>query len=282
MKVFLSWSGHRSRALASALREWLPDVINFVEPWMSNEDIPKGSHWPQALGNELETSDVGVLCVTPENQREPWLLFEAGALAKKFGEGPRVCVYLLDLRPQELKPGPLTLYQHTVASESDTQRLLTALNEACGDLQLPQDRLRRAFARCWPDLEKTILHLRQEGVPKASGETKSDRELMEEILLDVRDLLRSRSSSPDRRDRHHPLVMRFISAVAKRRSSLAALLEGAHHIESMGDRVIIWISDGDNLLGAALNREANQEILEDATKEIFGEECRYLAHHLPS
>lgn len=32
MKVFISWSGERSQALAQALRDWLPLVLHFVEP----------------------------------------------------------------------------------------------------------------------------------------------------------------------------------------------------------------------------------------------------------
>ena len=34
MHVFISWSGERSKALAVALRDWLPLVLHYVEPWV--------------------------------------------------------------------------------------------------------------------------------------------------------------------------------------------------------------------------------------------------------
>lgn len=39
MKVFLSWSGEKSRAVAEALREWLPYINPEIEPSMSDSDI---------------------------------------------------------------------------------------------------------------------------------------------------------------------------------------------------------------------------------------------------
>src|SRR5258707_599889 len=42
MRVFLSWSGERSAAVAAAFPEWLPNVIQAVQPWMSASDIEQG------------------------------------------------------------------------------------------------------------------------------------------------------------------------------------------------------------------------------------------------
>lgn len=40
MKLFISWSGARSQALALALQEWLPLVIHYVEPRLSRQAYP--------------------------------------------------------------------------------------------------------------------------------------------------------------------------------------------------------------------------------------------------
>ena len=67
MKVFLSWSGHRSHQVALALRDWLPSVIQSITPYVSSEDIDKGARWSTDIAKELEDSTFGILCVTKDN-----------------------------------------------------------------------------------------------------------------------------------------------------------------------------------------------------------------------
>ena len=55
LKRFISWSEKRSEALASALREWLPLVLHYVEPWLSKSDIQAGERWSVEIAKELES-----------------------------------------------------------------------------------------------------------------------------------------------------------------------------------------------------------------------------------
>jgi hypothetical protein len=84
MGVFISWSGENSKShkVAKALQEWLDYVVPNCEPWMSH-DIGAGESWYTELFAQLDFHKVGISCVTKKNQKEPWLNFEAGALAKK-------------------------------------------------------------------------------------------------------------------------------------------------------------------------------------------------------
>ena len=82
MNVFISWSGDRSQAMANALRDWLPNLIQCLKPWTSEVDLEPGSRWGVELAKKLEQTDFGVICVSSETLNSPWVLFESGALAK--------------------------------------------------------------------------------------------------------------------------------------------------------------------------------------------------------
>jgi hypothetical protein len=43
VEIFLSWSGSKSKAVAEALRIWLPKVNPAFKPWLSTADIDKGA-----------------------------------------------------------------------------------------------------------------------------------------------------------------------------------------------------------------------------------------------
>lgn len=65
MKIFLSWSGSRSKAVAEALNVWLKRVIQAVKPFYSPE-IEKGAKWSNELDATLEGTRFGIISYSPE------------------------------------------------------------------------------------------------------------------------------------------------------------------------------------------------------------------------
>lgn len=193
MKVFISWSGDRSKALAEAIKPWLADVIHNITPWMSEHDIQAGARWSTDLDQELQNTHFGVLCLTRENMEKPWLLFEAGSLAKSL-DVARVVPYRLDVSATEVKP-PLSQFQGVDATESGTLKLLQSINSDLAN-PLPSDRLERMFKKFWPDLETQITKI--QGID--SGENTPARnqiDYLAEILELVRQLPRQAPPSSE-------------------------------------------------------------------------------------
>jgi hypothetical protein len=189
MKVFISWSGVRSQAVAEALHDWLPQVMQAVRPWISSEEIRKGTRWGLALAEELESTHIGVICLTPENLTAPWLLFEAGALAKlRRKQDAHVCTYLVGLSHATVT-GPLAEFQHTLATIDDTYRLVQTINAAMADGQgrLTDTHLKRAFERCWSELEQRLAALPEPREPLPPPRKAED--MLQELLELVRSLV---------------------------------------------------------------------------------------------
>jgi hypothetical protein len=196
MKVFICWSGERSKKVANALYEWLPFVIQAVKPWMSEPEIAKGARWSPEVAKALEETSFGIVCVTPENPNAPWLLFETGALSKTVA-GTFVCPYLLGVKPTDLE-GPLTQFQAALAEQKDTLGLVKSINAAQNEAPLPQQSLEEAFAVWWPRLEKQLRDIEKQPLAEKQ-KTRDGTELLEEILQTVRQLnIRSTNALPQR------------------------------------------------------------------------------------
>jgi TIR domain-containing protein len=184
MKVFLSWSGSRSRLLAEALHEFLGDVVHAVQPFVSSADLEPGERWTERLTQELEDTSFGIVCLTKENMASQWLLFEAGALSRSLDRG-RVCPYLLDVKASSLK-GPLSQFQCTLATRKDTFTLVRTLNKHLPFGVLSDARLQRGFESAWPRLQDRLTQIPP---PEEVDQTaRSEFDLLEEIVGHVRQL----------------------------------------------------------------------------------------------
>jgi hypothetical protein len=155
-----------------------------VKPYISSEDIDKGSRWSIELARELESSSYGIICVTQDNMDAPWLNFEAGALSKAF-DASRVSPFLFKVRPSDLT-GPLTQFQATSHDREDVFRLLEGINGACGESALDALRLGKVFDHWWPDLDDRLIHLRLPDPQSKSETERGDTEILEEVLELVR------------------------------------------------------------------------------------------------
>lgn len=225
-KVFISWSGPLSQKLGEALRNWLPSALQFVKPYFSPEDIEKGAKWGSEIAKELETSNIGVICLTRDNTEKPWILFEAGALSKSLERG-RVCTLLFGVDPSDVK-GPLTSFQATRFAKDDFKRLFTAINSAAEESRLDTTVLDNVFDMWWPKLEAEINSILKSNDTAIKKERRSERDILEELL----ELTRMNSSRSARPRISEHVVVDLVSSLDELQFVLM------HENEKMGMRIL--------------------------------------------
>jgi TIR domain len=214
LKIFISWSGDRSQALAEALRTWLPLVLHYAKPWFSTSDIKSGNRWGIEIAKELQDTNFGILCVTKDNIDAPWLIFEAGALAKSIDDG---CVIplLLDLDKSDLT-GPLTQFQAEKTDNDGIKKLIESLNKAA-PASVPDETLQPLFGALWASFEEKLNQIPTSGAPQKKSRPQAD--ILEELVTGVRSVeMRVRDVMDDypenrmrRRRRLHPEMVMDIS-----------------------------------------------------------------------
>jgi TIR domain len=213
MKVFISWSGSRSKDLANALRQWLPMVLQYVEPWVSDKDISAGERWAQAIAGELEASNFGIICITPENLNSEWILFESGALSKSMLDA-KVIPLLFGLELSDLS-GPLSQFQAQKVEEAGVMEVIRAINKVAEKPASAQivDQL---VPTLWPQLQETLSKI--PAIAPTEKHKRPSHEILEELVTGVRGLSsRMRDLDPEmsdkerfmrrRRMRFHPAMM---------------------------------------------------------------------------
>lgn len=187
MKVFMSWSGLRSKLTAELLHDWIKCVIQAAQPWISSKGIERGALWFSEINNELKDTSVGVICLTAENKNAPWILFEAGALAKGLVNS-RVCTFLVDLESADLQP-PLAQFNHTFPTNESMWSLVATINNALGASSLEISVLRRVFDTYWPQFEVAFAKIIHENPSITVVPPRDDKEILSEILETTRSML---------------------------------------------------------------------------------------------
>lgn len=128
MKIFLSWSGPRSKELAELFHSWLPSVLESAQPFFS-PNIPKGSKGIADINDALLDCDFGIVIVTKQNAKAPWIQYESGMLASKGTR--KVAVVILDKFVELDDLGPLGQFQFTKidGDGKDLKKLLQTIND---------------------------------------------------------------------------------------------------------------------------------------------------------
>jgi TIR domain len=186
LKIFLSWSGNRSKDVAHLFRDWLSCALQAIKPWLSSKDIDRGAQWLAAVNDQLKDSTTGIVFLTHENKERPWILFEAGALTKGLTTA-RVCTFLVDLQPEDIQE-PLAQFNHTIPTREGVFQLVESLNKGLENRKLANETLALVFDKYWPEFEQKFSQILEATNTDAPIEHRSIEDLLSEILQNTRGL----------------------------------------------------------------------------------------------
>jgi hypothetical protein len=196
---------------------------------MSEADIAAGGRWEVEIAKELELANFGITCVTRDNVGAPWLLFEAGALAKSL-QHSRVIPLLMDLDIKDIT-GPLARFQAKKMEKVGLSEVIQSINQVANQV-VAEARATQLFEALWPKLEEKIA-----AIPKSASTPKPNRstnEVMEELVAVVRALetrIGEMDESPrthkNRRMRFHPMMFEDMMHMSEDSSDPVPILMAA-------------------------------------------------------
>lgn len=280
MKIFISWSGELSQSVAMILRTWLRNVIQIAEPYVSSEDIEKGTRWFAEIDRNLEEAKFGIVCLTRENMSKPWVLFEAGAISRSI-EHSRVTPLLIDLAPADVS-GPLAHFQAAAINEREMLRLTKNIATQLKDERFSGSLIESSFKKWWPEFHSQVNEaVRSAGSGKKQPHVRSERQLLEEILDTTRSIAQQSIRQNDstitkaavlgttiRPEQFH--VAQIIGGLEKRkRRLLIAALQGAKTAQISDDILLIEFDPEARYNRDVLAKPDNLKLLQEVVTEVF-------------
>jgi hypothetical protein len=162
------------------LQRRIKSIVQHAECY-SSEDFPAGAVWGDELFKKLEGNHVGLVCLSRANLNNPWIHFEAGALALKSGK-KKVCPLLIDLEEKDVSP-PLSMFQMKTLERDDLYEVLGMINNEHGDeRRLPPEELLESFDHWWPKLKQELAAVKTKECAPKEIEPRTEQNMFEEIL----------------------------------------------------------------------------------------------------
>ncbi|MDR2818466.1 MAG: toll/interleukin-1 receptor domain-containing protein [Endomicrobium sp.] len=189
MEIFISWSGERSKLIAEMLKLWLKMVIQSLKLWISSKNLDAGKRWENEIYEKLNSSNMGIICLTKENMNAPWILFETGMLLKGSSTD-RIFTFLIDLEVTDItNENPLSSFNHTSANKKEAMFKFVETINKISENKLDISVLKQTFDKNWEDFNsayKKILEKTKTKSDKDIPKKRNEKEVLNDILDTVR------------------------------------------------------------------------------------------------
>lgn len=232
LKIFFSWSGQASQKIATILGKFIPCIIQNTVPFVSSHDLESGGRWRLQLSEELEKTNYGILCLTPENTDSPWIIFEAGALTKQITDS-RACGLLFNGLAATDISGPLSQFQHKTFSKENLYSLIVDINKRIASPSTDQQ-LNIVFESLWPKIEEecNIALIDSDKTKKKNADETNDRikislDDLFHKLQHIENLLEKENLSSHTKNRVNILIAKSVKMLSQPQRNLLAELADA-------------------------------------------------------
>ncbi len=221
--VFISWSGDVSKRIALVVQDWLSTTVQASSPFVSDKDIDAGDRGIEEIGNQLDRIKTGIICLTNQNQANPWINFEAGNLSKRFADKAYVMCLLFDLEPGQVR-FPLATFQNGPINEEYMARVARTVNKGLGN-PLTEAKLASMFKLTWPILAQAMEKIRgwnSQQVMGAVEPVRTPQDMFEEIVVAIREQstilaeIKKARSRPTLVDEHISLTVDVLRRLTER------------------------------------------------------------------
>lgn len=188
-RVFISWSGDRSKAVATVWRDLIAETFDAVTPFMSEENIGAGERGLNTIAEELDGTSFGIIVVTQENQHSQWLNYEAGALSKNVGDQTvRVAPSLVDFERKGDVTGPVGQFQASLLDEAGVAYILVEIAKLA---KVDDGPIRKRFTNSWREEYGQRFSVASSVEAETAAEPRKIDDVLDEILTLVREFGRS-------------------------------------------------------------------------------------------
>lgn len=109
--VFISWSGEKANKYAKFLENILNRIFGKRTETFYSGNIESGAVWLEKINQALEESRIGIIILTKESMKKPWVNFEAGAIFKVDTKNTSIIPVCVDVSFKDLQDHPLRFFQ---------------------------------------------------------------------------------------------------------------------------------------------------------------------------
>lgn len=132
-EVFISWSGEKAKTYALFLENMLDEIFGKKSSVFYSGNIETGTIWLEKINQALTESIVGIIILTKESMKRPWVNFEAGAIFKADSKNISIIPICVDISFEELVGHPLRFFQSRYYFEwQSIMQLFKFLNRKLG------------------------------------------------------------------------------------------------------------------------------------------------------